>query len=525
MPYGASLSDPSSLSQDSADDMFLVGQPSARGGQAPNHLTIKVSENLPCRDPVTYACALYTDTNMLLGNLGKELPFLMAANTVLFLIHPSLQKWALSARVASMKPAKRRHRYPTPQVSHRVCPGTLSASQLAASASRKKFICCVRYSVKPDSQPPRFFPILQTTQLQEEDDDCLGVESAPNSSGSTQINVPSLRATPSIQSFPIRSCSESGGFASGSDSTTAADLEGSAQSPRRRSPTPHNNAMAAPVAGDSFDPELVRLFQVLRASETSSTINPTYLGTNHSPAQLSNNTFIDATMRSMCVSWMVEVAAEFELSQHSLHLSVASLDRFLSTTRAVPRSQLQLIAVACLLVAAKHEEEMHPSVADLAAMAAHSFTADDLVRMEALLLSSLKFCLAPPTSYTFLSVFKGLFTLRPEVFSLAAYYLEISMMEYSLLNIPPSVLAAGAIVLAAGQYGDGVVLRALTKLIPGINVQVAPCLGALQTVAGTARHICTTSKSHTIYTPVLDKFQSEKWHGAAIVAMQCKSVF
>lgn len=346
----------------------------------------------------------------------------------------------------------------------------------------------------------------------------------PSSSCATQIaiNQPSLlRGTPSLQSFSFRSCSESGGILSGSYSTTAEDLEGSAQSPRRRSPTPHNDATATPsVAGDTFDPELVRLFQVLRASETSSTINSNYLSTNHSPSHVSNNAFIDATMRSMCVSWMVEVAAEFELSQHTLHLSVASLDRFLSKTRAVPRSQLQLIAVACLLAAAKHEEEMHPSVADLAAMAAHSFTPEDLVRMEALLLTTLDFCLAPPTSYTFLSVFKGLFSLRPEVFSLASYYLEISMMEYSLLKIPPSLLAAGAVVLAAGQYADGMVLRALGKLIPGINVQVGPCLGALQRVAETARHVCSTAKSHTIYTPVLDKFQSEVWHGAAIVAMQ-----
>jgi hypothetical protein len=423
-----------------------------------------------------------------------------------------------------MKPSVKRNRCPTPQVSNlgrsRSFLWCLSLSlRLPAIASDDNFLT---------TKHPHPIPNPQATQLQEDDGDCMGVESGPNSSASTQVVIPSLlRATPSIQSFPLRSrsCSESGGILSGSDSTTAADLEGSAQSPRRRSPTPHNNNARASVAGDTFDPELVRLFQVLRASETSSTINPNYLSTNHSPAHVSNTTFIDATMRSMCVSWMVEVAAEFELSQHTLHLSVASLDRFLSTTRSVPRTQLQLIAVACLLVAAKHEEEMHPSVADLAAMAAHSFTAEDLVRMEALLLSSLKFCLAPPTSYTFLSVFKGLFSLRPEVFSLAAYYLEISMMEYSLLSISPSVLAAGAVVLAAGHYGDGVVLGALGKLITGITVQVRPCLGALQQVAETAKRVSTTTRNHTIYTPVLDKFQSGRWHGAAVVAMQCKSAF
>ncbi|KAH7617003.1 putative Cyclin-A1-2 [Nannochloris sp. 'desiccata'] len=419
--YGDVPPNPSSLSQDSADDVFLAGP----------------------HQPTRAQARLSIDK--------KSRP--------------------LAARVAPMKPSMKRHRCPTPQ-------------HLARLTKR--------------TSPTN----LQATHSQEEDDECLA-------------------------SFSFRSCSESGGILSGSDSTTATDLEGSAQSPRRRSPTPHNNNTATPsVAGDTFDPELVRLFQVLRASEASSSINSNYLSTNHSPAHVSNNAFIDATIRSMCVSWMVEVAAEFELSQHTLHLSIASLDRFLSTTRAVPRSQLQLIAVACLLVAAKHEEEMHPSVADLAAMAAHSFTAEDLLRMEALLLTSLKFCLAPPTSYTFLSVFKGLFSLRPQVFSLAAYYLEISMMEYSLLKISPSLLAAGAVVLAAGHYGDGVVLRALGKLIPGINIQVGPCLGSLQRVAETVRQVSTTATGHTIYAPVVDKFQSEVWHRAALVAMQySKSAF
>lgn len=430
-----------------------------------------------------------------------------------------------------MKPSMKRHRCPTPQVSHLMRPDRPFWVLGCPFPFPLDSIFCQHLARLTKRTSPTN---LQATHSQEEDDECLAVESPsltrPSSSCATQIaiNQPSLlRATPSLQSFSFRSCSESGGILSGSDSTTATDLEGSAQSPRRRSPTPHNNNTATPsVAGDTFDPELVRLFQVLRASEASSSINSNYLSTNHSPAHVSNNAFIDATIRSMCVSWMVEVAAEFELSQHTLHLSIASLDRFLSTTRAVPRSQLQLIAVACLLVAAKHEEEMHPSVADLAAMAAHSFTAEDLLRMEALLLTSLKFCLAPPTSYTFLSVFKGLFSLRPQVFSLAAYYLEISMMEYSLLKISPSLLAAGAVVLAAGHYGDGVVLRALGKLIPGINIQVGPCLGSLQRVAETVRQVSTTATGHTIYAPVVDKFQSEVWHRAALVAMQySKSAF
>lgn len=334
-----------------------------------------------------------------------------------------------------------------------------------------------------------------------------------------------MRSVPSLEQVLSHnlslSCSEPDVFSTNS-SGDGSDLEASAQSPRRETPPPPTVTHTPPTVPPSeLAPDLVRMLNVLRSSESASNVDPDYLNSKHSVTHLSPTTFLDASMRRTCVSWMVEVAAEFDLSQETLHLSIASLDRFLSATRAVPRSQLQLVAVACLLVASKHEDEAHPSAADLSAMAAHSFTPADLVRMEGLLLSGLIFSLAQPTVYTFLSLFKGIFNLRPEVHALAAYYVELAILEYSMLRVSPSVLAAGAVVLAAGLYGDGATLHALNDAMPGINISVGPCLGALQKIIGKASERSIASRA---FCPVREKISSRKWHKAALVVERLNSM-
>ncbi|EFN51503.1 hypothetical protein CHLNCDRAFT_18031, partial [Chlorella variabilis] len=61
-------------------------------------------------------------------------------------------------------------------------------------------------------------------------------------------------------------------------------------------------------------------------------------------------------MRRTAASWLVEVTCEFRLHNETLWLAISLLDRFLSASKGVPRTQLQLVGVACMLIAAKHEE-------------------------------------------------------------------------------------------------------------------------------------------------------------------------
>ena len=60
---------------------------------------------------------------------------------------------------------------------------------------------------------------------------------------------------------------------------------------------------------------------------------------------------INVGMRAMLVDWLVDVRAEFDLHHETLFSAVGLIDRFLSLMH-VTRARLQLVGVACLLVAA-----------------------------------------------------------------------------------------------------------------------------------------------------------------------------
>lgn len=60
---------------------------------------------------------------------------------------------------------------------------------------------------------------------------------------------------------------------------------------------------------------------------------------------------INASMRSILVDWLIDVAVEeFNLLSETVHLTIAYIDRFLSSN-ALYRQKLQLLGVSCMLVA------------------------------------------------------------------------------------------------------------------------------------------------------------------------------
>ena len=59
--------------------------------------------------------------------------------------------------------------------------------------------------------------------------------------------------------------------------------------------------------------------------------------------------------RRVLVDWMCEAGDEFDLYLSTMHVSVMFLDRVLHKV-TVPRNKLQLVAIACILIAAKFEE-------------------------------------------------------------------------------------------------------------------------------------------------------------------------
>ncbi|XVF36365.1 hypothetical protein REPUB_Repub19eG0052500 [Reevesia pubescens] len=160
---------------------------------------------------------------------------------------------------------------------------------------------------------------------------------------------------------------------------------------------------------------------------------------------------VTTNMRGILVDWLVEVAEEYKLVSDTLYMTVSYIDRFLSLN-ALNRQKLQLLGVSSMLIASKYEEISPPNVEDFCYITDNTYTKDEVVKMEADILKSLKFELGNPTVKTFLRRFTRVAQEDYKASSLQleflGYYLaELSLLDYGCVKFLPSVVAASVIFL------------------------------------------------------------------------------
>lgn len=267
-------------------------------------------------------------------------------------------------------------------------------------------------------------------------------------------------------------------------------------------------APRSPCSSISEDETVLKeMIRNLYETELSLLADPDYMQ-NHGP-EYQPKLYVDQSMRMIVISWLVEVACEYELHQETLFLAAALLDRFMSIAKAVPRSNLQLISVACMLVASKHEEERHPSVQDFTSIADNCFLAGDLLKMESLVLQSLGFRINAPTSHTFLSLFLQGIPSSPKCQALAAFLTELALLEYGVLNFPPSVVAAASLLLAQ-SYDNVYTASAHLQQLSGYTPQLLGC--CMEELLDLQYRASEASDVNSPFLAVKDKYRDFKWH-------------
>ncbi|KAH9578625.1 Cyclin [Trypanosoma melophagium] len=213
--------------------------------------------------------------------------------------------------------------------------------------------------------------------------------------------------------------------------------------------------------------------------------------TNHqlvaSPNYLTYQPEINEKMRMILVDWLIDVHLKFKLHTETMYLAVNILDRYLScvnTNRTagayVARSQLQLVGITAMLLAAKYEEIWPPEVKECVHISANTYTREEVIKMERSICTALSFRLTVPTPFPFivrlLSVMEGLGgqqdskntntnTITEEYTAYmtllrhtAFFFLEHAMLDYKALQFLPSQQANAALFLALvtlriKQYG------------------------------------------------------------------------
>jgi hypothetical protein len=69
-------------------------------------------------------------------------------------------------------------------------------------------------------------------------------------------------------------------------------------------------------------------------------------------------------MRASLIEWITDIHRGFHLEAETLYMVVFLIDKYLSMKK-IQRRQLQLVAVACLLIAMKYEEIYCPKLKDV----------------------------------------------------------------------------------------------------------------------------------------------------------------
>lgn len=159
-------------------------------------------------------------------------------------------------------------------------------------------------------------------------------------------------------------------------------------------------------------------------------------------------TDITENMRSITVDWLLEVAEEYHLANETFHLGVTILDKYIDLDHEIPRSKLQLYAVAAFLIASKYEEVASISINDLTYISDNTFTAAQIRNAEVEMLVALKYEITDPTCANFASIYFDILKPTIEQRTMAKYIMDSSRIHMSGYKYLPSLIAAGAIFYA-----------------------------------------------------------------------------
>ncbi|KAJ6241482.1 cyclin-b1-4 [Anaeramoeba flamelloides] len=168
---------------------------------------------------------------------------------------------------------------------------------------------------------------------------------------------------------------------------------------------------------------------------------------------LSNQKVVNDKMRGTLLDWLCEVHLKFKLKTEVLYLTCKIIDKLLAKV-SVPIRKLQLTGLTAMLIASKYEEIYPPEVNDFVYISDNTYTREQIINAEAMILNVLNFRVTYVSPYFFIQRYikaagVGLrSTQYLKLKLLSNYLLELSIPRVNMVKYKPSQLAAAAVYLA-----------------------------------------------------------------------------
>jgi len=170
--------------------------------------------------------------------------------------------------------------------------------------------------------------------------------------------------------------------------------------------------------------------------------------------------------RKFLVNWLALIGEKMGLLQEVVHLAVRYLDHVMDRYELLMESQLNMLAICCLSLAAKigECEDNIPKVSNLRKFCKESFAIYEFVAMEVKIAACLNWKLILPTAANFVD-FYTMESLSPsdlhaenEITCIvkarsylqryAQYFIEVSLQDYMFMQFLPSLVASAAVYSA-----------------------------------------------------------------------------
>lgn len=168
---------------------------------------------------------------------------------------------------------------------------------------------------------------------------------------------------------------------------------------------------------------------------------------------MAGQTEINWGMRQTLVDWLLQVHLRYHMLPETLWIAVNIVDRFL-TKRVVSVSKLQLVGVTAMLIAAKYEEILAPSVDEFVYITHNTYTKDEILKGERIILQTLDFQISNYCSpYSWMRKISKADDYELRTRTLGKFLAEVTLLDHRFLRVKPSLVAAVGMYSARKMLG------------------------------------------------------------------------
>ena len=150
----------------------------------------------------------------------------------------------------------------------------------------------------------------------------------------------------------------------------------------------------------------------------------------------------------------------FRMSSEAFFNAVMYFDIFISKC-PLNVEDLELVVVSCYVLAVKFDCRTQIQPEQINKLLQTSYTKKDFALMEMKIVTALDFNMSFPTAHMFMNRFLATAKATPQIKEIASVLIEIAVMLFKFVDVPPSVIAASAVAVACSVIRDQESARAV----------------------------------------------------------------